>query len=329
MPRDGSGVYSLPAGTTASPNTTIESAKYNAFGADLVVDANAARPITAGGTAGATAVEGVDNLSTKGSNIASAATTDIGAATGRFVHITGTTTITALGTKTAGVEREVIFDGALILTHNATSLILPGAANITTAAGDAATFVSEGAGNWRCINYQRGATGPIQAWELIETKTASSSASLNWTGLSAYRALRLTGTVRPSTDAVSAFARVSTNNGSSYDSTSAYNYQIGRIGGATSVPIGGTTTGALIGGTTSLGSSANEYTSFEIIFEQFNKATYMMFHGTAVATSDVGTLVAAVIGGSWGSATARDAIQVIMGSGNIADGYVTLEGMRG
>src|SRR5689334_10608284 len=34
MPRNGSGVYGPPAGTTASPNTPIESAKYNAFVVD-------------------------------------------------------------------------------------------------------------------------------------------------------------------------------------------------------------------------------------------------------------------------------------------------------
>lgn len=89
----------------------------------------------------------------RGAAIASAATTDIGAATGNFLHITGTVTITALGTVQAGTRRVVIFDGALILTHNATSLILPTGANITTAAGDAATFESEGAGNWRCVSY--------------------------------------------------------------------------------------------------------------------------------------------------------------------------------
>lgn len=55
MPRNGSGVYSKPAGTTASPNVVIESAKYNAFCDDLVTDANAARPITAGGTGAVTA----------------------------------------------------------------------------------------------------------------------------------------------------------------------------------------------------------------------------------------------------------------------------------
>lgn len=54
MPRNGSGVYSPPSGTTATPQTTIESGKYNAFVADLVADANLARPIVAGGTGAAT-----------------------------------------------------------------------------------------------------------------------------------------------------------------------------------------------------------------------------------------------------------------------------------
>ena len=50
MPRDGSGIYSKPAGTTVSPNTTIESAPFNALIDDLVTDQNAARPVVAGGT---------------------------------------------------------------------------------------------------------------------------------------------------------------------------------------------------------------------------------------------------------------------------------------
>lgn len=90
----------------------------------------------------------------KGANIASESTTDIGAATGNFVHITGTTTITSFGTVQAGTHRLVTFDGVLVLTHNATSLILPTGANITTAANDSAVFVSEGSGNWRCVSYQ-------------------------------------------------------------------------------------------------------------------------------------------------------------------------------
>jgi hypothetical protein len=87
--------------------------------------------------------------------IASAGSIDIGAAASNTISITGVTTITALGTVSAGVTRRLVFAGALILTHNATSLILPTAANITTAADDTAEFVSLGSGNWRCASYQR------------------------------------------------------------------------------------------------------------------------------------------------------------------------------
>lgn len=97
----------------------------------------------------------IRRLQAKGANVASAATVDLGAiADGSYVHITGTTGITSFGTVAAGVSRTVVFDGALTITHNATSMILPGAANITTAAGDVAEFVSEGSGNWRCKTYQ-------------------------------------------------------------------------------------------------------------------------------------------------------------------------------
>ena len=91
----------------------------------------------------------------QGTNIASATTTDIGAATGNYVNVTGVTTITGLGTVQAGTRRIVNFNGALTLTYNATSLILPTSASIVTVAGDTAQFVSLGAGNWVCISYQR------------------------------------------------------------------------------------------------------------------------------------------------------------------------------
>ena len=80
-------------------------------------------------------------------DIASAATTAIGTVNSNSVQITGTVSITSLGVVVAGVSRTVTFAGALTLTHNAASLILPGGANITTTAGDVAVFVSLGAGN--------------------------------------------------------------------------------------------------------------------------------------------------------------------------------------
>ncbi|WP_246707607.1 hypothetical protein [Ensifer oleiphilus] len=56
MPRTG-GVYSPPAGTKGVPNTTIQSVPYNTLIDDLAADANAPRPVTAGGT-GATSASG-------------------------------------------------------------------------------------------------------------------------------------------------------------------------------------------------------------------------------------------------------------------------------
>jgi hypothetical protein len=87
--------------------------------------------------------------------LASAATVNIGAAAANSVQITGTTTITGLGTAAAGIRRSLRFAGALTLTHNATSLILPGGANIATVANDTAEFLSLGSGNWVCTSYKR------------------------------------------------------------------------------------------------------------------------------------------------------------------------------
>ncbi len=85
--------------------------------------------------------------------IASATTCDIGGEKEVFLNVTGTTTITAFGTVKAGTWKLLLFAGAVTVTHNGTSLILPGGANITTAAGDMMWAVSEGSGNWRVAVY--------------------------------------------------------------------------------------------------------------------------------------------------------------------------------
>lgn len=94
---------------------------------------------------------GIDGLE---SDVASAATTDIGAANTQGVRITGTTAITSFGTAAKRVRR-IRFAGALTLTHNAASLILPGGSSITTAAGDTCVATSDASGNWRVRNYTR------------------------------------------------------------------------------------------------------------------------------------------------------------------------------
>ncbi|HUU72959.1 MAG TPA: hypothetical protein VMW70_10050, partial [Burkholderiales bacterium] len=92
-------------------------------------------------------------LSSKGSDIASATTTDLTATDGLFHDITGTTTIAGFGSVRAGIWKVLQFDGALSITYNATSMILPGDVSITTVAGDVGIFVSEGSGSWRCVAF--------------------------------------------------------------------------------------------------------------------------------------------------------------------------------
>lgn len=128
-----------------------------------------------------------DTLMAAEATVASATTTDIGAATSEHVSITGTTTITGFGTVAAGTRRTGRFTGALTLTHNATSLILPGGANITTAAGDRFSARSLGSGNWVVDWYQRANGQAIDvnpAGAAIAAALAAKAATPAWSSLS-------------------------------------------------------------------------------------------------------------------------------------------------
>lgn len=62
MPRDGSDVYSLPAGTEAVSGETASSADFNSLVEDIEADLNLDRPIAAGGTGASTAAGARSNL---------------------------------------------------------------------------------------------------------------------------------------------------------------------------------------------------------------------------------------------------------------------------
>lgn len=68
-------------------------------------------------------------------DIASAATVDLTAATGNVVTITGTTTVTAF-TMNTGQVMFIVAEGALPLTYNATTMNIAGGASYTAEAGD-------------------------------------------------------------------------------------------------------------------------------------------------------------------------------------------------
>lgn len=93
----------------------------------------------------------------KGADVASAGALPL-ITDGNYFDVTGTTSITSMNTMGVGTQIVLHFDGALILTHHATDLILPSGANITTAAGDEAGFIEYATGDWRCVYYTK-ATG--------------------------------------------------------------------------------------------------------------------------------------------------------------------------
>lgn len=88
---------------------------------------------------------------------ATSGTTNLALAGGNFVHITGTVppaiSINSFGILPAGSRFVLCFDIPVTIVYNATTLIIPGAANIVTAAGDCVMLISEGSGAWRLIGY--------------------------------------------------------------------------------------------------------------------------------------------------------------------------------
>jgi hypothetical protein len=133
---------------------------------NLTASLNAAsttEQLTGTETAKASTPNGVAALWEQGSDVASAGTVSLGE--GGYFNITGTTTITDVdfATDKAGRKVWVKFAGILTLTHNASTLILPTGASITTAAGDTACFVSEGSDAIRCVSYQRASGAALAA----------------------------------------------------------------------------------------------------------------------------------------------------------------------
>jgi hypothetical protein len=112
----------------------------------------------------------------KGSDLASAAALTLPDSSAGVFDVTGTTTVTSISSRPAGAIVIFQFDGALILTYNATTLVLANAVNYTTKAGDIFGFVSEGSGNWREL-FRRPAEGGAAAWEHIDTQVLAGTAT--------------------------------------------------------------------------------------------------------------------------------------------------------
>jgi len=121
----------------------------------------------------------------KGADVASANALPI-LADGNYFDVTGVTTITSINTMGIGTLVCLHFDGILQITHNATDLILPTTADLTTAAGDEAIFVEYDTGDWRCTNYSKADGTPLAGGggmsNLVEDVTPQLGGDLDMNG---------------------------------------------------------------------------------------------------------------------------------------------------
>jgi hypothetical protein len=145
-------------------------------GIDSLINAASVTEQLAGtSTSKASTPDSVAALWQRGTDIASAATLSLPATGGGVYNITGTTGVSAISSAQGGRQLWLRFAGALTLTHNGTSFILPGSANITTVAGDMACFINEAASdasgsNWRCFSYTRSSGSSINITDQLGTQ---------------------------------------------------------------------------------------------------------------------------------------------------------------
>jgi len=120
----------------------------------------------------------------KGGDIASASPLVIDT-DGDYFDVTGTTNFAAM-TVAADRQFTLQFDGALTMTHHATNLDLPSEANITTAAGDVATFQSTGSNTVQCISYVKAdgtaVVGSVEGTAVLSTGEAGGTKYLREDG---------------------------------------------------------------------------------------------------------------------------------------------------
>lgn len=117
----------------------------------------------------------------EGAAIASAAALTPGT-DGNLFHITGTTGITSIASIDGAGPIWLVFDDAVLITHDATALILRGGVNHTTVAGEIFCFMHEGSGNYRELGRSIVRSGTLSSVQIIrkaaQTQVVNNSTTL-------------------------------------------------------------------------------------------------------------------------------------------------------
>jgi hypothetical protein len=175
------------------------------------------------------------------------------------------------------------------------------------------------------------AVSVTQNYTKISSVTASNSASITFTGLSASygQYIIYCSNMLPATNAVLALIRTSTNNGVSYDS-GAGNYAWSNVLAGAGAPSGAgsySDTGIYFGATS--GSLNNSVASnMQVLIDNPSAAQQTLITLLGQACDSSGSFPNGVFGyGRRFQSTAVNAIQITMSSGNITSGTFTLYGV--
>ncbi|UXS69157.1 hypothetical protein FY145_01015 [Agrobacterium tumefaciens] len=329
MPRNGSGVYSKPAGTTAVPNTTIESAKFNQVVDDIAQDLNFPRPITAGGTgassvAAAQTALSVDNKVTftdKNANYTAVATDNNAVL---FFSATATLTLTAAATLGTNWHVTVIADGGAVTIDPNGSETINGAATLVLPAGTSCEIICNGTDFKATFGFSNGLVPIGKAVPLVGIN------QVDWTNLGGFTYLELKVSARANAAVTSGilFGRVSLDNGVSFESLSsdyAYSYW-GQEGTASG----------------SLATAPSPYLSFTkeqanlsslmmltMRMGNFNKASSSMFKCDASFARLAGSDRQEMLYGYYGGNVVKNAFRFGCTGGAFSEGFAELFGIRG
>lgn len=242
------------------------------------------------------------------------------------------------GTPRTATETRIKSFGVRWQIKAAGTAVNPGTVDVIALSSQVATLAQEAMR--KDTDWSAGLTVPekvtilkntLQTWEIVPggaVNVTSAVASVNWTGLSDYRLLRLSGIFVPGTDNAVLYARVGTGTVDTGVVYSSHRFAVA----ATAVSVGYSgTLDAFITVTSTVGNAnANRWAQISFNLADFNKPKTMLYSVQtnffdASAAPNIRTHTGFHIG-----TTVRDTFSMFCNTGNVGAGsFFVLEGLRG
>jgi len=244
---------------------------------------------------------------------------------GNYFDVTGTTSFAAM-TVEAGNFFMLQFDGALTITHGS-GIELPGAANLTTAAGDRLICYATAANTVEVMNVATEAAAGGGAWSVLSSGSFSASSGLEITGIT--KTTKIAITVTKDFDGSWLMMQTSSNGGSSFDSGSSnYDFHCMFTGAGSSTvshQTGQNQTMMLLN--TGIGNAAGEILKGEFILIDPQDSYFTHVYGMMAYNDTSGFSNQNHFNGQRKAAAAVNAVKIYAtaGSGTITGTYVIYE----